>query len=56
MKQMTNDEIELWIDNDEALYNWAYGYFKTNKNATIKSFIKENRAELVEYINNRINR
>jgi hypothetical protein len=38
---MNNDERELWINNDEGLYNW----WKSSR-LSMREFIRENRAEL----------
>jgi len=44
---MSIRDIEQWIDNDEGLYNWwrSSGMGK-------RAFIKENRAELEQCIDN----
>ena len=47
---MDNRERSLWIDNDEGLYNW----WLTSRQSKGK-FIKENREELDNYVNRRLN-
>ena len=42
---MNNRERELWVLNDESLYNW----FKASKKS-MSLFLKENREELDLYI------
>lgn len=44
---MNRDEIRLWIDNDEGLYNWW-----RSSRMTKDAFIRENRAELERCIGN----
>jgi len=43
---MNDKECELWIMNDEGLYNW----WKSSRQG-IRVFIKENRAEITQCIN-----
>ena len=45
--KLTIADIEEWIDNDEGLYNW----FRRSRQSK-RSFIRENRAELEDCINN----
>lgn len=44
---MNNTEREQWIDNDEGLYDWWRG-----SRLSKREFIKQNRAEIDEVINN----
>lgn len=44
---MNNREREDWVNNDEGLYNW----WKSSRMSMTK-FLKENRAEIDEVINN----
>lgn len=44
---MNDNDRNQWIDNDEGLYNWWLGSGKSKKN-----FIKENRAQISEIIDN----
>jgi len=45
--QVINDrERELWVQNDQGLYNW----WKSSRQP-MRAFIRENRAELTELIN-----
>ncbi len=44
---MNNTEREQWIDNDEGLYDWWRG-----SGLSKRAFIKENRAEIDECIEN----
>lgn len=44
---MNNTEREQWIDNDEGLYRW----WKSSR-LSKREFIKQNRAEIDEAINN----
>ena len=44
-------DIDQWVDNDEALYNWA-----KNSRLNRREFIKQNRQELTTIILNAINR
>ena len=46
---MNNTEREQWIDNDEGLYNW----WKSSRMSK-REFIKENRAQIDEVIENMI--
>lgn len=46
---MDDRERELWVLNDEGLYDW----FKSERKP-IRQFIKDNRAELTEIINKAI--
>jgi hypothetical protein len=48
---ITNSEIELWLDNDEGLYNW----FRSSRKSK-REFIKENKEELKALIQSVINR
>lgn len=48
---MNDNERTRWVVNDEALYNW---WRSTNKGLT--SFVRENRAELTNYINKVLNK
>ena len=47
---MNDTERSNWIDNDEGLYNW----FKSSRQSK-KKFIKENRKEITECIENMLN-
>jgi hypothetical protein len=49
--KITNSEIELWLDNDESLYNW----FRSSRKSK-RQFIKENKEELTSLISAVINR
>lgn len=42
---LNDEERRLWILNDEGLYNWWKSSHKS-----VRSFIRENRAELTEVI------
>jgi len=54
MTRFTNEEIELWIDNDESLYNWACSWMKMHAKSSIQKFISENRQFLVDYISKKV--
>ena len=43
---MNDRERELWVLNDEGIYNW----FKSERKP-LKAFINENRTELTQIIN-----
>ncbi len=45
MKRLNDRERELWVLNDEGLYNW---HRRTRK--SMRSFLRENREELDDYI------
>lgn len=45
MYNITTKEIELWLDNDEGLYNW----FRRSR-LSKREFIKQHRNELKECI------
>jgi hypothetical protein len=45
MYNITTKEIELWLDNDEGLYNWFRG-----SRLSKREFIKQHRNELKECI------
>ena len=47
---MNDNERELWVLNDEGLYNWFRSSHKP-----IRVFIKENRAEITQAINKALN-
>ena len=47
VSQMNNREREQWIDNDEGLYSWWKGSRQSKR-----TFIKENRADIDDVINN----
>lgn len=49
-KNLNYDEIEFWIENNEALNNWARSWLKMNRVSNIRKFIKENHKDLVNYI------
>jgi hypothetical protein len=52
MKSLKNDrERELWVDNDEGLYNW-WRHSRMSKT----KFIRENREELDRLINEIVNK
>ncbi|MPN59818.1 hypothetical protein SDC9_207540 [bioreactor metagenome] len=44
-QRITTSEIELWIMNDEGLYNW----WKSSR-MSMRNFIRENRSELISMI------
>lgn len=48
---MNNREREMWIDNDEGLYNWW-----RSSRLSKREFIKQNREELDACINRELNR
>ena len=43
---MNDREREMWVNNDESLYNW----WRPSRQS-MRAFIRENRAELTECIN-----
>ena len=43
---MNDKEREMWVNNDEGLYNW----FRESR-LSMREFIRSNRAELTAYIN-----
>ena len=47
---MNNRERQLWLENDEGLYNW----WKRSKQSKVK-FIKDNKEELDRVIDNVLN-
>ena len=49
MKNLTNAEIELWIDNVEELYWWASNYCKTHK-CRVNKFISANKTDILNVI------
>lgn len=50
-KTLNDKERELWVLNDEGLYNW-----QRSSRLSMRNFIRENRAELDAYINRALNR
>lgn len=50
-QRITTSEINLWIMNDEGLYNW----WKSSR-LSIRNFIRENRSELISMIEKAIGR
>jgi hypothetical protein len=48
---MNNRERQMWIDNDEGLYNWW-----RESGLSMSAFIKENREEIDAAINSVLNR
>jgi hypothetical protein len=44
---MNDSEREDWINNDEGLYNW-----QRSSGLSMRKFIKENRAEITNVIEN----
>lgn len=48
-KMLNQRELEMWIDNDEGLYNWWRGSRQSKR-----KFIQENRSELKELIANQL--
>ena len=46
---MNNRKREQWIDNDEGLYNW-----KRSTHLSMRAFIKENRTEIDQVIDNMV--
>lgn len=49
--KLNDNDREQWISNDEYLYNW-----QRSSRKSMRTFIRENRAELDEYINGRLNK
>lgn len=49
--RMNDRERELWVLNDEGLYNW----WKSTR-MTMRNFIRENREELTAAINKAMGR
>lgn len=49
--KITNHEINLWVDNDEGLYNW----WKSSRLSKAE-FIKQNKEELKACIDRVVNR
>jgi hypothetical protein len=45
IKRLNDDERRQWINNDEGLYNW-----QRSSRLSMRAFIRENHAELDEYI------
>ena len=53
---MNDEDREQWIDNDEGLYRWWRSSRQPNgKRMSKRQFVKENRQELTEAINNMLN-
>lgn len=48
---MNDRERELWVRNDESLWNW---YLESRQ--SMRAFIRANREELTEHINAALNR
>ena len=48
---MNNNERELWVLNDEGLYNWW-----KSSHQSISKFIRANRAEIDQYITRTVNK
>lgn len=51
--RMNDRERELWVLNDEGLYNW---WKSERPRVTLKKFIKDNREELTECISRALGR
>lgn len=51
MARLTYREIDLWVNNDESLYNW----WKESRQG-LRPFMRDNRAELERLITAAINR
>jgi hypothetical protein len=49
-EKITNSDIDQWLDNDESLYNWL-----KSSRQNRRQFIKDNRDQLVAYIDGIIN-
>ena len=49
MKNLTNAEIEEWIDNVEELYWWAASYCKMHK-CKVNKFISTNKTDILNVI------
>ncbi len=51
-KSIKNDrERELWVSNDEGLYNWW-----KDSGLSMRNFLRQNREELDQIINDALNR
>lgn len=47
MARRNDEERRLWVLNDEGLYNW-----QQESGKSVRQFIRENRQEIDELINN----
>jgi hypothetical protein len=56
INNMTNREIEMWVMNDEGLYSWYIWEMKGDSVRKTQKFIKNNRTELVNFIEKALNR
>ena len=51
-RRLNDEERLMWLENDESLYLWR----RQHPRLTTKQFVKQNRAEIDQFINAILNK